>query len=98
LPKTVIRLLALLLMLVACTGPEQMLAPDGPPSEIDGPTDFGAPCQTVTDMSTECSTGACVHFNMFTSPGLCTMKCTMSSQCPAGSMGQKCNMMGYCRP
>jgi hypothetical protein len=94
----VTRIFLLVLTLAACTGPEQTLAPDGPMSEVDGPADFGAPCQVVTDMSTECSTGACVHFNMFPSPGLCTMKCTMSSQCPNGSMGPKCNTMGYCRP
>lgn len=98
-----IRLFALLLTLAACTGPDQMLAPDGPASEFDGsvadgPTDFGAPCQTVTDTSTECSTGVCAHFNMYPSPGLCTLKCNMNSQCPPGSMGPKCNLQGYCRP
>ena len=94
----VMRWVFLLFLMVGCTGAEQTLAPDGPASESDGPVDFGAPCQVVTDMSTECSTGACAHFNMFPSPGLCTMKCTMSSDCPPGSMGQKCALTGYCRP
>jgi hypothetical protein len=94
----VIRLLPLLLLLAACTGPEQTFAPDGPVSTVDGPVDFGAPCQTVTNMSTECSTGVCAHFSMFTSPGLCTLACTTNGDCPPGSMGPKCNTNGFCRP
>ena len=97
------RLAVLFLLLLACTGPEQTLAPDGP-AQVDAPSDdggglpFGAGCQVVSDMSTECAGGVCFHFNMFPSPGVCTQKCTMDAQCPAGSMGPKCNTMGYCRP
>jgi hypothetical protein len=99
----VTRIFLLLLTIVACTGPDQSLAPDGPASEVDGsvadgPVGFGAPCQVVSDMSTECPTGVCAHFNMFSSPGVCTLKCHMDSECPSGSMGPKCNMLGYCRP
>jgi hypothetical protein len=97
----VIRWLFLLFLIAGCTGAEQTHAPDGPDSDgstNDGGLPFGAPCQTVSDTSTECSTGACHHFDMFTSPGLCTLKCTMDTQCPAGSMGPKCNTQGYCRP
>jgi hypothetical protein len=100
------RLLVLVAVLaaVACTGPEQTRAPDAAGEDNDASDDgagglpFGAPCQTVTDMSTECASGACQHFNMFPSPGLCTLHCTTNAQCPAGSMGQKCNTQGYCRP
>jgi hypothetical protein len=29
---------------------------------------------------------------------VCTSECTEDSDCPPGSMGPKCNMMGLCRP
>jgi len=31
---------------------------------------------------------------------VCSQQCTYgdNSTCPSGSMGQKCNMKGYCRP
>jgi len=90
----------LLLLASACTGSESTGRTDGPAGDDGGMgLPFGANCQVVTDTSTECATGACHHFDQFpSSPGLCTLKCTADSQCPAGSMGQKCNMQGYCRP
>jgi hypothetical protein len=63
---------------------------------------FGATCTVVSDMSTECASGVCTNsFNMLPTP-VCSQKCTMlgttDTTCPNGSMGQKCNMKGYCRP
>lgn len=29
---------------------------------------------------------------------VCTAECTDDAECPEGSMGPKCNMMGVCRP
>ena len=68
-----------------------------------GSAAFGSACNTVSDMSTECKSGVCTNtFNMFPTP-VCSVKCTMlgsgsDSECPVGSMGQKCNQQGYCRP
>ena len=72
---------------------------------IDAPAGglgFGSDCTTVSDTSTECTSGICTNtFNMFPTP-VCSQKCTMlggtDPTCPVGSMGQKCNMQGYCRP
>jgi hypothetical protein len=63
---------------------------------------FGSACTTVSDTSTECTSGVCTNtFNQFPTP-LCSQKCTIlggsDSTCPVGSMGQKCNQQGYCRP
>jgi hypothetical protein len=67
-----------------------------------GTIGFGSACNTVSDTSTECASGVCTNtFNMFPTP-VCSQKCTVlggsDSTCPVGSMGQKCNQMGYCRP
>jgi hypothetical protein len=53
-------------------------------------------------MSTECASGVCTNsFNMLPTP-VCSQKCTVlggsDASCPQGSMGQKCNAQGYCRP
>ncbi|HET9993600.1 MAG TPA: hypothetical protein VFQ65_33915 [Kofleriaceae bacterium] len=84
---------------------------DAPPTKMDaaggsgsgsGSGAFGAACTVVTDTgSTQCASGVCTDsFNM-TTP-LCSQKCTMlmmtDPSCPTGSMGQKCNAKGYCRP
>jgi hypothetical protein len=64
---------------------------------------FGSACNTVSNMSTECMSGVCTNtFNMFPTP-ICSVQCTMlgsadDPECPNGSMGMKCNQMGYCRP
>ena len=63
---------------------------------------FGSDCTVVSDMSTECASGVCTNsINMLPTP-VCSQKCTMLGSddptCPNGSMGQKCNMKGYCRP
>ncbi|MEO8846050.1 MAG: hypothetical protein ABI591_12365 [Kofleriaceae bacterium] len=63
---------------------------------------FGSGCVTVSDTSTECTSGVCTNtFNMFPAP-VCSQKCTVlggsDATCPVGSMGQKCNQQGYCRP
>ncbi|HEY1556589.1 MAG TPA: hypothetical protein VGF94_17255 [Kofleriaceae bacterium] len=59
---------------------------------------FGQDCTVVTDTSTECASGVCTDsINMLPTP-VCSTKCTADTDCPTGSMGQKCNMKGYCRP
>ena len=63
---------------------------------------FGSDCTTVSDTSTECTSHVCTNtFNMFPTP-VCSQKCTVlggsDTTCPTGSMGQKCNQQGYCRP
>ncbi|HEY1816879.1 MAG TPA: hypothetical protein VGG74_31240 [Kofleriaceae bacterium] len=64
---------------------------------------FGSACNTVSDMSTECASGVCTNtINQDPTP-VCSVKCTMigsadDAECPNGSMGMKCNGMGYCRP
>jgi hypothetical protein len=85
---------AWLLALAACSGSS--------PRAIDGPAPgtFGATCTVVSDTSTECQSGVCTNtINMLPTP-VCSVKCTVGndSTCPVGSMGQKCNGMGYCRP
>ena len=94
------RLLALMLAVgaafaVACAG-------KSPPSP-DAATGlgFGSSCTVVSDMSTECASGVCTDsINQLPTP-VCSVKCNTAgtgSDCPVGSMGQKCNAKGYCRP
>lgn len=93
-------------VIAACGGddtPTKMDAAGGSGSGSgSGSGAFGAACTTVTDTgSTECASGVCTDsFNM-TAPE-CSQKCTMlmatDPSCPSGSMGQKCNAKGYCRP
>ena len=90
-------------VVIACSG-------NSPPpidaKSIDSPSGsglgFGSDCTTVSDTSTECASGVCTNsFNQLPTP-VCSQKCTTlggtDSTCPVGSMGQKCNQMGYCRP
>jgi hypothetical protein len=92
--------LALALALTACTGdsPTQSdAAVDSPPAGS-----FGAPCTTVSDTSTECTSHVCTNSVDMAGTPLCSVKCTMlGSQdpvCPNGSQGMKCNSKGYCKP
>lgn len=86
---------ACLVALAACSG-------STPPSSADAPAagSFGAACTTVSDTSTECTSGICTDTIDKIGHPVCSEKCTygMDSTCPAGSMGPKCNMKGYCRP
>ncbi|HTR54912.1 MAG TPA: hypothetical protein VMJ10_29700 [Kofleriaceae bacterium] len=92
----------LVVMVVACSS-KSASKPDAPPADAALTNQpFGAVCTVVSDMSTECASGVCTNsFNMFPTP-VCSVKCTMLGStdpvCPNGSMGQKCNMKGYCRP
>jgi hypothetical protein len=96
--------IAAALVVSACTGPDSPPLHDAAIADAPALSDgsgllaFGATCHTVTDQSTECATGACHFFEMFPPPGVCTLKCTADPQCPTGSLGKKCNQMGYCRP
>ena len=92
-------LLVLSLALAACSSDSSSPTPDasGP-----APGTFGAACTTVSDTSSECMGKACT--NSFDNIGhnVCSQTCTMvkatDPSCPNGSMGQFCNMKGYCRP
>jgi len=94
-------LLALSLVLGACSSSSSP-AVDAGGSDGPAPGAFGATCTTVSDTSSECMGKPCTNtFNMLPTP-VCSQKCTMlkatDPTCPNGSMGQFCNMMGYCRP
>jgi len=85
--------------IVACNSGSSP-SPDAPGGH--GTLGFGSACNTVSDMSTECASGVCTNsFNMLPTP-VCSQKCTVlggsDASCPQGSMGQKCNAQGYCRP
>jgi hypothetical protein len=89
------------LLLSSCSGdpPKTVDA-----STADGPAAgaFGAACVTATDTSTECVSGVCTSSIDTLGHPVCSKKCTVlggtDPTCPTGSMGQKCNMKGYCRP
>ena len=98
---------AFALALAACAGdaPPGGSSPDaaaagGGDARMNEP--FGAVCTTASDTSTECASGVCTNsFDMLATPE-CSQKCTVlggdDPTCPVGSMGQKCNKKGYCRP
>jgi hypothetical protein len=95
-----VKILLLAFLAVGCGG-------DDTPTKMDaaagsGSGAFGAACTTVTDTgSTQCASGVCTDSINMTAP-VCSQKCTMlmamDPSCPSGSMGQKCNAKGYCRP
>jgi hypothetical protein len=92
-------LVAFALALCACGSSSEPSNVDG--AAVDGSLPFGAHCNVVSDMSSECASGVCT--NTFDMLGIvCSQKCTMlqatDPSCPVGSMGQKCNLKGYCRP
>lgn len=90
-------LLALSLVLGACSS-SSTPTPDAGSGPAAGA--FGASCTTVSDTSSECMNKPCTNtFDMIGHP-VCSQLCTfgMDASCPAGSMGAKCNMRGYCRP
>jgi hypothetical protein len=81
-------------LLVACTSDGS-----GPvPADAPAAGQFGATCTTPSDTSTECNSKICTNsFDMLPTP-VCSQKCTVSTECPTGASGQKCNMKGYCKP
>jgi hypothetical protein len=92
-------LLALLLAFAGCSGSAPAVH-DGPGPDGPAPGTFGATCTVVSNMSTECQSGVCTDsINTLPHP-VCSQTCTIGndSTCPVGSMGQKCNGKGYCRP
>lgn len=89
-------LAACLLALAACSSSGgSKPSPDGPAAGA-----FGAPCTTVSNMSTECTSGVCTNTIDQLGHPVCSEQCTYGndSTCPSGSSGQKCNMKGYCKP
>ena len=93
-------------LLIICAFALCACSSDSAPPAVDGSSDssagaFGATCNTVSDTSTECASGVCTDsFNQL--GHVCSQKCNVLNgtdpSCPNGSMGQKCNMKGYCRP
>jgi hypothetical protein len=71
-----------------------------PPDAPSGAA-FGAACTTVSNTSTECTSGVCTNsFDQIGHP-VCSQQCTfgMNDPCPVGASGAKmCNMKGYCKP
>ena len=100
-------LCAIVLAFTACSSDPAPVADaaihvDAPPPDGLAAGSFGAACTTVSDTSTECTSGVCTNtINMIPHP-VCSKKCTVlggtDPACPAGTMGTKCNQMGYCRP
>jgi hypothetical protein len=95
---------AIALALTGCTtggdGDDTPGTPDAPPLVDAGAGQFGASCTTVSLTSTECDSMVCTDsFDQLPTP-VCSVQCTQAdpSVCPIGSMGQKCNMEGFCRP
>ena len=91
---------AFAIALAACAGNAPPAGPDAGPALKN--VAFGGVCTVASDMSTECASGVCTDtINMLPTP-VCSQKCTVlggtDPTCPNGSMGQKCNMKGYCRP
>jgi hypothetical protein len=89
--------LAGLVLVVACSGNAPPAMPDAPAAAAGT---FGAACTMVSNTSTECQSGVCTDTVDMLGHPVCSMQCTFGNNttCPAGSMGQKCNMKGYCRP
>jgi hypothetical protein len=61
-----------------------------------GPLAFGAQCDLANDQCDHTMSLVCKFFMQL--GNVCSKMCTVPADCPAGSMGQKCNTMGYCRP
>ncbi len=58
-----------------------------------GTVPFGGTCT----VDANCTTGfICRPFGQL--GNVCTKTCTVNTDCPVGSQGQKCNQMGLCRP
>jgi hypothetical protein len=55
---------------------------------------FGEACTGDTDCDP--AVPVCRNFNQVGM--VCTKTCISDGDCPSGSMGQRCNMMGVCRP
>jgi hypothetical protein len=85
------------LVLSACSSNSPAPGPDASGTGL-----FGAACTTVSDTSNECMGKACTNTIDMAGHNVCSQTCTMLNaqdpSCPTGSMGQKCNMKGYCKP
>lgn len=59
-------------------------------------SDAGAPFGTLCTHNTECASCICHTFGG-DDVTQCSLTCTSSDQCPAGSEGHKCSDEGYCK-
>jgi hypothetical protein len=69
---------------------------DAAAMDAAGALPFGATCDPAND---QCDASMMLSCHLFGQLGdVCTKPCVQNSDCPVGSMGQKCSMMGFCRP
>ena len=91
--RTVLAILVGVLLSVASCGDSKPPAPvDAASCAAVGTKAFGEACAN----SCECASLFCFTFGDGSSS--CTLACSSNTECPSGSMGQKCNGMGACRP
>jgi hypothetical protein len=85
-----------LVLVASCTSGESKPAADAATTNLP----FGATCLTVSDTSTECTSGVCTDSFNALGHNVCSQKCTtgMDQTCPSGGSGMKCNTKGYCKP
>jgi hypothetical protein len=57
---------------------------------------IGATCDPNNDQCDQTMMLSCHLFGML--GNVCTKPCLVATDCPVGSMGQKCSMSGFCRP
>lgn len=69
-------------------------ATTGQPDAASTLAGFGEACATAADCDP--AVPVCRNFNQVGM--VCTKECQDNSECPSGSMGQRCNNMGVCRP
>jgi hypothetical protein len=91
--------LAWSLALCACAGSTPALGPDaGGPA----PRTFGAACSSASNNAPDCDSHVCTDSIDMAGHPVCSQMCTLlkatDPSCPNGSMGQFCNMKGYCKP
>jgi hypothetical protein len=87
----VVVLILALLFIPACGGTDEPTQ-DAGLAPGDMMTVFGGACAQDSD----CMSNTCRSFMQL--GNVCTALCTEDTMCPNGSMGQKCNMNGFCRP
>jgi hypothetical protein len=93
-------LLSWSLVLCACGGSSSP-AP-GPDAGGPAPRSFGAICAMASTTAADCDSHVCTDSIDKAGHPVCSQTCTMlkatDPSCPTGSMGQFCNMQGYCKP
>jgi hypothetical protein len=85
--------------LCACSG---STPPPGPDAGGPAPRTFGAACGSASNNAPDCDSHVCTDSIDTAGHPVCSQSCTLlkatDPSCPNGSMGQLCNMKGYCKP